>query len=205
MNHPDGIFTVVLTGGIASGKSAVSACFEALGIPVVDTDVIARQMVQPGSPALQKIAAEFGAEFLGPDGGLDRGKMRQAIFSDPQLKSRLEAILHPPIGDEVKRQVSRLDAPYCVIVIPLFAETASYDWIDRVLVVDVEEEEQIRRVIARDRINREQARAILSSQASRHERLALADDVLDNSSSLTELPRKVRNLHEKYLALASER
>jgi dephospho-CoA kinase len=205
MTHPDGIFSVVLTGGIASGKSAVSACFEALGTPVVDTDVIARQVVLPGSPALQRISAEFGTEYLDSNGGLDRRKMRKAIFSDPQLKSRLEAILHPPIGDEVKRQVGRLDAPYCVIVIPLYAETSSYDWVDRVLVVDVGEEEQIRRVMARDRISREQAHAILATQASRPDRLALADDVLDNSSGLSELAGKVRKLHEKYLALSLER
>ena len=172
---------------------------------MVDTDVIAREIVQPGSPALQQIAEEFGAEFLNSDGGLDRKKMRKAIFSDPHLKSRLEAILHPPIGDEVKRQVSQLDSPYCIIVIPLYAESSSYDWIDRVLVVDVGEEEQIRRVMDRDRTSREQAQAILRSQASRTMRLALADDVLDNSFSLSELEQKVGKLHEKYLALAARR
>lgn len=205
MTQPAGIFTVVLTGGIASGKSAVSACFEALGTPVVDTDVIAREIVQPGSPALQRIADEFGAEFLDSEGGLDRRKMRKAIFSDPHLKSRLEAILHPPIGDEVKRQVRQLDSPYCIIVIPLYAESSSYDWINRVLVVDVGEEEQIRRVMGRDRISRAQAQAILRSQASRNMRLALADDVLDNSSSLSQLAVEVGKLHEKYLALAARR
>lgn len=205
MTRSAGIFTVVLTGGIASGKSAVSACFEALGTPVVDTDVIAREIVQPGSPALQRIADEFGAEFLDSEGGLDRRKMRKAIFSDPHLKSRLEAILHPPIGDEVKRQVRQLDSPYCIIVIPLYAESSSYDWINRVLVVDVGEEEQIRRVMGRDRISRAQAQAILRSQASRNMRLALADDVLDNSSSLSQLAVEVGKLHEKYLALAARR
>lgn len=205
MTRSAGIFTVVLTGGIASGKSAVSACFEALGTPVVDTDVIAREIVQPGSPALQRIADEFGAEFLDSEGGLDRRKMRKAIFSDPHLKSRLEAILHPPIGDEVKRQVSQLASPYCIIVIPLYAESSSYDWINRVLVVDVGEEEQIRRVMGRDRISRAQAQAILRSQASRKMRLALADDVLDNSSSLSQLAVEVGKLHEKYLALAARR
>lgn len=196
-----GIFTVVLTGGIASGKSAVSACFEKLGVPVVDTDIIARQVVEPGSPALERIARELGAGFLDKDGGLNRTKMRQAIFSDPDLKSRLEAILHPLIGKEALRQVNQLVSPYCIIVIPLFAESSAYAWIDRVLVVDVTEDAQIERVMARDGISRDQARAILNAQAGRQDRLALADDILDNSGSLSELPEKVKALHEKYLSL----
>ena len=191
----------MLTGGIASGKSAVSACFEKLGVPIVDTDIIARQVVEPGSPALERIARELGAGFLDKDGGLNRTKMRQAIFSDPDLKSRLEAILHPLIGKEALRQVNQLVSPYCIIVIPLFAESSAYAWIDRVLVVDVTEDAQIERVMARDGISRDQARAILNAQASRQDRLALADDILDNSGSLSELPEKVKALHEKYLSL----
>jgi dephospho-CoA kinase len=192
----------VLTGGIASGKSAVSACFEKLGVPIVDTDIIARQVVEPGSPALERIARELGAGFLDKDGGLNRTKMRQAIFSDPDLKSRLEAILHPLIGKEVLRQVTQLDSPYCIIVIPLFAESSAYAWIDRVLVVDVTEDAQIERVMARDGISRDQARAILNAQTGRQDRLALADDILDNSGNLSELPEKVKALHQKYLSLA---
>jgi len=197
-----GIFTVVLTGGIASGKSAVSACFEKLGVPVVDTDIIARQVVEPGSPALERIASEFGGGFLDAGGGLNRTKMRQAIFSDPDLKSRLEAILHPLIGKEVLQQVNQLDSPYCIIVIPLYAESSVYAWIDRVLVVDAIEDTQIERVMDRDGISRDQARAILNAQAGRQDRLALADDILDNSGDLSELPEKVKALHQKYLSLA---
>ena len=193
---------MVLTGGIASGKSAVSACFEKLGTPVVDTDIIAREVVEPGSPALERIAGELGAGFLDADGKLNRSKLRQAIFSDPDLKSRLESILHPLIGKEVLQQVKQLDSPYCIIVIPLYAESSAYAWIDRVLVVDVIEDTQIERVMARDGINRDQARAILNAQASRQDRLALADDILDNSGDLSELPEKVKALHEKYLSLA---
>lgn len=201
-NRKSGIFTVVLTGGIASGKSAVSACFEALGTPVVDTDIIARDIVAPGSSALKQIEDEFGPEFLDSAGGLDRKMMRDAIFSNPNLKSRLEGILHPRIGKQVLLQVGQLDAPYCIIVIPLYAESSSYAWIDRVLVVDVSEEEQVRRVMARDHISREDARAILNSQAGRQERLALADDIIDNCGALSELPEKVKLLHEKYQRLA---
>ncbi|MBT8048822.1 MAG: dephospho-CoA kinase [Xanthomonadales bacterium] len=197
-----GIFTVVLTGGIASGKSAVSDCFEQLGTPVVDTDRIAREVVQPGKPALKHIADEFGKDFLDSNGGLNRSRMRQEIFSDPKQKTRLEAILHPRIGEEVLRRVRALDAPYCIIVIPLYAESSSYAWIDRVLVVDVSEELQIERVMARDRISRDQASAILNSQASRETRLALADDIIENSGKRSELPEKVKSLHEKYLSLS---
>lgn len=196
------IYTIVLTGGIASGKSAVSDCFERLGAAVIDTDRIAREVVEPGQPALVRIAEEFGAEFLDQEGRLDRRRMRDAIFSDPEQKSRLEAILHPLIAGEVQRRITQLEAPYCILVIPLFAESSGYSWTDRVLVVDVSEETQIQRVMARDGINRKQAQAILDAQLGRTDRLALADDILDNSGSLAELNGKVKVLHKKYLELA---
>jgi len=196
------IYTIVLTGGIASGKSAVSDCFERLGAAVIDTDRIAREVVEPGQPALVRIAEEFGAEFLDQEGRLDRRRMRDAIFSDPEQKSRLEAILHPLIAGEVQRRITQLEAPYCILVIPLFAESSGYSWTDRVLVVDVSEETQIQRVMARDGINRKQAQAILDAQLGRTDRLALADDILDNSGSLAKLNGKVKALHKKYLELA---
>ena len=196
-----GIFTVVLTGGIASGKTAVSDVFTRLGATVIDTDLIAREIVEPGQPALEHIAQSFGADFLDSEGGLDRGKMRQAIFSNPEQKSRLEAILHPPISEEVIRRVAELDGLYCILVIPLYAESSAYAWIDRVLVVDVSEEVQIERVMTRDKISREQARSILNAQTSRQDRLALADDVIENSGSLAELEEKIEVLHNSYLSL----
>ena len=199
-NHP-GIFTVVLTGGIASGKTAVSDCFARLGAVVIDTDVIARAIVEPGQPALLQISREFGPGFLDPEGRLDRRRMREAIFSDPALKSKLEAILHPIIATEVLRQIGQLEAPYCILVIPLYAESSAYSWIDRVLVVDVSEDIQTERVMARDRISREQAQSILKAQSSRQARLALADDVIDNSGTLAELESRVKALHQKYLEL----
>ena len=201
-SHP-GIFTVVLTGGIASGKTAVSDCFARLGAAVIDTDVIARAIVEPGQPALLQISREFGPGFLDPEGRLDRRRMREAIFSEPALKSKLEAILHPLIATEVLQQIEQLDAPYCILVIPLYAESSAYSWIDRVLVVDVSEDIQTERVMARDRISCEQAQSILNAQASRQARLALADDVIDNSGTLTELESRVKALHQKYLELAN--
>ena len=131
------MITIVLTGGIASGKTAVSDCFARLGVPVIDTDLLAREVVEPGQTALDRITEVFGNGFLTAEGQLDRQKMRQAIFSDPDQKSRLESILHPVIAEEVTRRVAELDDPYCILVIPLYAQSSAYTWIDRVLVVDV--------------------------------------------------------------------
>lgn len=196
-------YVVVLTGGIASGKTAVSDRFAALGVPVVDTDLIAREIVQPGQPALAEIVREFGAEILDETGQLDRERMRRIIFSDPACKMQLEAILHPAIGARALEQIASLDADYCLLVIPLLAESGRYRWADRILVVDVDEASQLRRVMARDDIGMEQAQAILNAQASRAQRLALADDVIENRGSLAELDRAVGVLHAKYRRLAA--
>ncbi len=198
---PD-VFTIVLTGGIAAGKTAVSDHFAHLGVPIIDTDLIARQIVEPGQTALATIVRTFGAEFIDSEGRLNRRKMREAIFSNPELKTRLENILHPLIVAEALRQVQGLEEPYCILVIPLFAESGRYPWVDRVLVVDAEEEIQIKRVMARDRISREQAVAILGAQSTRYNRLALADDVLTNNGSLAGLKTQVEELHRKYLGFA---
>lgn len=205
MNAGAHIFTVLLTGGIASGKTTVSDLFASLGVPVVDTDVIAREVVAPGSPALQRIAQDLGAEFIDASGQLDRRRMRQAIFSDPNLRKRLESILHPLIAERAWRQIQKLCAPYCILVVPLYTGSSAYPGVDRVLVVDASEAAQLERVMARDRIGREEALATLAAQASREQRLALADDVLYNSGSFEELQQHVEALHEKYLNLAASR
>ena len=195
-------FIVVLTGGIASGKTAASNYFAQLGVPVVDTDVIAHQIVEPGQPALNRIRLQFGEGFVTSEGRLDRRKMRDAIFSDPELKSRLENILHPAIAAEAMRQITRLDTPWCVLVIPLLVETDLFPWIDRVLVVDADESAQIERVMARDEISMEQAKSILCAQSSRQERLALADDVIKNDGSLEQLQSAVDQLYDQYTIMA---
>jgi dephospho-CoA kinase len=199
-----GTFVVVLTGGIASGKSAVSQFFAQRGVPVIDTDLIAHEIVEPGQAALVRIAEAFGQEFLAGSGRLDRKKMRNAIFSDPGLKIRLEGILHPAIAAEVDQRIAQVDAPWCILVVPLFKEGGLFTWINRVLVVDVEESVQIERVMERDGIIREQAQSILEAQPSRQERLALADDILDNRGSLEELKAKVDDLYGKYTTLSQE-
>lgn len=171
-------------------------------MPIIDTDVIARELVQPGQPLLAEIVAAFGPGILDPGGQLDRQRMRELIFTDPDSKQKLEAILHPAIGETVQQRLGTVDADYCILVVPLLAESGRYAWADRVLVVDVDEETQISRVMARDRISRAQAQAILGAQASRQQRLALADDVIGNQGSLAELEQAVAALHARYSHLA---
>jgi len=197
------IFTVVLTGGIASGKTAASDHFARLGVPVIDTDVIAHEIVEPGQPALQRITAEFGPDFIDAEGRLDRRRMRHAIFADTELKTRLESILHPLIVAEALRRISQAKARYCIVVVPLYAEGGRWSWVDRVLVVDVPEPVQIERAMQRDGSDREHATAILDAQSSRRNRLAMADDVIDNSGSLRSLQEQVETLHHKYLRMAA--
>ena len=201
MNQPAGAVRtriVALTGGIASGKTAVSDAFVALGVPVVDTDVIARRVVAPGSEGLQALVAEFGEEFLTEDGALDRNKLREIIFMESESRERLEAILHPRIAAEARRQIESLETPYAILVAPLLVETGVFEDADRVLVVDVPESVQIERLSYRDGASEEQARAALAAQASRQERLARADDVIENTGSLAGLQGKVRALDRKY-------
>ena len=195
-------FVVALTGGIASGKTAVSDRFAELGVPVIDTDVIAHQVVEPGQPALEAVASEFGKIILDQDGKLNRRLLREKIFSDPMAKKALEAILHPAIRSRVLEEIASVQSPYCLVVIPLFTETGAYDWVDRILVVDTTEETQVQRVMQRDGVNRQQAEAALASQASREARLALADDVIENNGTVGELDAAIQELHHQYLELA---
>lgn len=202
MGHDTGMLIVALTGGIGSGKSTVADAFARHGVPIIDTDVIARELVTPGQPALTEIAAYFGDEVMTPDGQLDRARLREKIFAEPAQRQALEQMLHPRIRDEVRHRIETLQSPYCLVVIPLFTETGDYPFVDRVLVVDADEDTRIHRTMARDHLSREQVEQILASQSSRAERLALADDIVDNSSEPDELMEQVDKLHQKYLALA---
>jgi dephospho-CoA kinase len=198
-------FRVALTGGIASGKSTVADLFAALGVPVIDTDVIAREVVEPGRPALAQVVEAFGRDVLDADGRLDRKRLREHIFSDPDARRRLEAILHPAIRAEMERQSQAAGGPYQVLVIPLLAEGGRRDHVDRVLLVDVPEELQIQRVMWRDGVSHEQAQASLNAQATRAQRLAMADDVLRNTGRVDDLREQVAELHAKYTQLAADR
>ena len=194
---------VALTGGIASGKSTVADLFARRGVPVIDTDVIARAVVEPGAPALTQVVSAFGPGILGPDGRMDRRAMRERIFSDRDAKRRLEAILHPAIRAEMERQSKAASGPYQILVIPLFTEGGRRDHVDRVLLVDVPEELQVGRLMLRDGVTHEQAAASLNAQATRAQRLALADDVIHNTGHVTGLAERVAELHEKYVTLST--
>lgn len=197
---------VALTGGIASGKSAAAAAFRALGVPVIDADTVARDFVAPGSPGLKALTDEFGEELLTASGQLDRDDLRERIFRDAAARERVNRILHPLILAEVERQLAALQAerqkPYAVVEIPLLAEARLAGRFDRVVVVDVPEAMQVARLKARDGSDANEARAALSAQASRQERLNVATDVLDNSGDLDALARQVRDLHERLTASA---
>ena len=213
------MFTVGLTGGIGSGKSTVADCFAALGVPVIDTDVIARDLTAPargtppdarpaggppGSAALDAIRAAFGATAMQADGTLDRAALRRRVFADGAARRQLEAILHPRIRQVVGQTLATLTAPYALIVIPLLVETGGYqDVLNRVLVVDCPEDVQIARVKARSGLAHEEIKAILAAQAGRAERLAVADDIIANTATLEALRAEVAALHQRYLALAA--
>jgi dephospho-CoA kinase len=188
-----------LTGGIASGKSTVADMFADLGVPVIDTDLIARDVVAPGQPALQEIREAFGAGVIAEDGTLDRPAMRALVFGDDEARRKLEAILHPRIGAATREQADAAGGPYQIIVVPLLLESSLRAFVNRVLVVDCEEETQVARLLSRDAESESQARRILAAQASRAERLAIADDVIANEDDLDDTREQVRRLHRRYL------
>ena len=205
--HASPVYRVALTGGIASGKTTVANLFAARGVPLVDTDLIAREVVEPGQPALAAVTAAFGPDLLDPQGRLDRRRLREIIFADAAARARLDAILHPAIRAEMERQsVAVADrGPYQLLVIPLLAEGGRRDHVDRVLVVDAPESLQLERLMVRDSVTREQAQASLRAQASRAARLAMADDVVTNSGQLQHLREQVDVLHASYVNFARQK
>lgn len=191
---------IAVTGGIASGKSEATRRFEALGVPVLDADLIARALVAPGQPALAEIVARFGPQLVDDLGALDRRKLRDLIFADARSRRHLEAILHPRVRQALRDGARDATAPYVILAIPLLAESGHYGWVDRVLVIDVPPEVQLQRVMARDKVPRASAQATVAAQASRAARLALAHDVIVNDGSLDELGDAVERMHSLYLA-----
>jgi dephospho-CoA kinase len=203
--HRDKPLRIGLTGGIASGKSVVADMFADLGVPVIDTDVIARDVVRPGQPALEEIRDTFGDDVVTADGTLDRATMRAIVFGDDAARRRLEAILHPRIGAATRQQADAAGGDYQVIVVPLLVESSLRAFVDRVLVVDCDEETQVARLLARDAESEAQARRILAAQSSREERLAIADDVITNDDDLDQTREQVLALHRRYLHAAAAR
>lgn len=200
----DKTFRVALTGGIASGKSTVADYFADLGVPVIDTDVIAREVVEPGQPALKDIAQAFGDDVITADGALDRKALRRLVFAETRARFKLESILHPMIREETVRQAAAAGGDYQIIVVPLLVESPLKHFMQRILVVDVDEAVQIQRVMDRDGETEEHAREILRAQASREQRLSLADDLIENTGSLDDLRLQVRTLDKKYHLMADQ-
>lgn len=199
------MYIVAITGGIGSGKTTVANHFAALDIDIVDADVIARQVVAVGSEALAAIAGYFGHCILLPDGQLDRRQLRERVFNDEQAKSWLNQLLHPLIRQKMQQQCQAAHSPYCILVVPLLVENKLMSLAQRILVVDVSEQTQIERTSLRDGITPQQAKAIMAAQASREERLALADDIINNNDSDDEMiAAQVYQLHQHYLTLAKQ-
>jgi dephospho-CoA kinase len=191
-----------LTGGIGSGKTAASDRFAARGAEVIDTDILSRELVEPGQPALDEIQKAFGTGILTPDGRLDRGALRRLIFDNPAMRSKLEDILHPRIRAEMLRRAADSSAPYVVFVIPLLIEAGQQALVDRILLIDVPETLQKRRVADRDGSDKQHIEQILAAQTDRQTRLQYADDVIRNDGSLADLEAQVDALHDSYLRLA---
>jgi len=195
---------VGLTGGIASGKSTAAKFFGALGVPILDSDQIARDVVEPGQPPLERLVERFGRKILTPDGHLDRPALRDIVFSDPKARADLEALTHPAIGAAMEARSAAAGGPYQILVIPLLVEKNLAAHVDRVLVVDCDEELQIRRLRDRDGSTPEQVQAILRAQAPRAARLKAADDVIHNDTDMSAVRDQVATLHTRYLELASK-
>ena len=194
-----------LTGGIGSGKSTVCRLFQEHGVAVVDADLIARQLVEPGQPALSRLVEHFGVQILNADGWLNRAKLRDLVFSDAYQKQQLENILHPLVYERIASQVKQLQGNYCIVAVPLLLETGKAEIVDRVLVVDCSVENQLERVIHRDNLSSEQVLSIIASQIPRQQRLTLADDVIDNTTTPAQLAEQVKRLHNSYNLLATAR
>jgi len=202
---PATVLRIGLTGGIASGKSLVADCFAELGVPIIDADQVARDITRPDQPALREIVDLFGDAVIAPDGSLDRRRLRRIVFADTASRAVLEGILHPRIRAEMLLRAGRAGGPYQVLVVPLLVETGFDRLTDRVLVVDCPEELQKARLLSRDAEDPAQVERILAAQIPRGERLAAADDVLDNSGPIAATRAQVSTLHRRYLALAAAR
>lgn len=196
------MFTVGLTGGIGSGKSTVAGIFAELGVEIIDADLVAREVVEPPSAALDAISARYGEGILTADGSLDRPRMRKLVFADEAERTWLEDLLHPLIDERIRQGIDACESAYCILVSPLLLETSQRRRVDRVLVVEVSRQTQFQRSLLRDQGERATIEAIIDAQASREERLRAADDVIDNEGAKDTLAARVRELHARYLSLS---
>ena len=198
------MLTIGLTGGIGSGKSEIARIFNQLGAPVIDADVIAHQLVEPGTEALSEVVGVFGESILTSEGALDRAKLAGIVFNSPEMKLQLETIIHPRVREQIRAyKDANKNEPYIIVVIPLLLESGQRDLVDRVLIVNATESVRIQRVLTRDGRGEEQIRSIIQNQADDEERQAAADDNIDNSGSLDDLQLSVHKLHQQYISLAA--
>lgn len=195
---------IALSGGIASGKTYVSNKFSSLGVDIIDTDIIAHEIVLPGRSALEEITDNFGKSVLQKDGALNRRLMRKIVFEDSKKRLILESILHPKIQNEVKNKISSLDGPYQIIVVPLLTKSPILKQVNRILIIDCDEKKQLKRLIKRDGISTKLASQIMSSQSDRKERLSIADDIILNDDDFDSLDTQIINLHRCYLDLSKD-
>ena len=197
-------FCVALTGGIGSGKTTAAHFFAALGVPIIDADQIAHQLTEKNQPAYQEIVTHFGKQILHQDRAIDRNKLRQIIFENTVEKTWLENLLHPLIRNTMKKQIQQITYPYCICIIPLLAETKPIDFIHRVLVINAPEDLQIKRVAVRDASDSQIIKKIIQAQATSESRLAIADDIIQNTGDLSRLKKQIDELHEQYRRMATE-
>ena len=198
------VLRIGLTGGIGSGKTTVKNFFDELGAPTIDADEISHKITKPGQAAFDEVVALFGKESLDETGNLDRKRLRALIFDEPELKQKLETIIHPRVRAQIREFTDRVDYPYCVICIPLLLETGAQSTVDRVLAVDAPEELQVARVSRRDNADERQTRSIIRSQAGREQRLQAAHDIIVNDGNINDLKAQVENLHKRYMMMGSQ-
>jgi len=198
------VLKIGLTGGIASGKSTICDLFSQFNIPIIDADIIARELVEPDKDAYIKIVQQFGAGILQKNLTLDRKKLRKLIFSDPISKNKLEAILHPQIRQQLQEQSAQQSTTYCILAIPLLIETNMTDLVDHIIVVDITESQQVNRLCQRDNISETEARTIIKSQSRREERLIIADDIIYNNEPIDDLHITINELHKKYCSISCQ-
>lgn len=196
-----GCLKIGLTGGIGSGKSTVSGLFAALGVPVIDADVISRSLLEPGTDATKQVIEIFGNDIAINEQEIDRAKLRERVFDNASARKKLESILHPIVHQKIRQQAEAVTSPYCIVVIPLLFEAGHQDLVDRILVVNTSREKQVERAAARDRASETEIRKILDSQINPEDRLARADDVIDNNDGIEELESRVRELDALYRGL----
>lgn len=199
------VFTVALTGGIGSGKSVVASLFEELGVPIIDSDAISKNIILPNKPCFKEIINQFGEKILTNEGTIDRYKLREIIFDDAVARVKLENILHPVIFKNIDSQIALINYPYCLVIVPLLIETKSTQRFDRILVIDALESLQLKRVVERDSASPILIKKIIKTQVSRKERLHYANDIIVNNDETINLNKSINDLHKRYLKLSNKK